>query len=148
MFYLRCTDKVHAEAHCLALGDGRQELGEEDDEASEPVRMRVMTGLGMDKREEFARRANEMEDEAIAVGADPNVWLRGAFKADVVYGVWQDFNEPGDVGVAMLKGWGAMDRIIATGKKETLGYTWVRCQSIEQTEAMYRELGDGAGARM
>jgi len=148
-FHLRCTDKMHAEAYCLALGDGRQELGEEvhdEDGDLQPVAMRILRNLSLTQREDYARKANKAEDEAIAAGKDPNKWLQSSFAiADVVFGVWQDPAEPGDIGVAILKGTGVMQRISSTGKAEAVAQTFVRCASAYQAEAMCRTFGDASG---
>lgn len=64
-----------------------------------------------ERRREIVRLANETMDLGIAAGHDGIESLREDFKADIVYGVWQEDTAQNRIVIACLKGYGRMKLI-------------------------------------
>lgn len=95
--------------------------------------------------ESILKRLVALANECIAAGYPETVAeLRNVIETyDVVFGVWQDDEEPNGVGTMFIKGEATMRDIIESNTGQPLRHTVIPCLDVDQAEAIREMFGDG-----
>ncbi|SDA17601.1 hypothetical protein SAMN02799622_01850 [Methylobacterium sp. UNC378MF] len=141
-----CTDYLDAELHWRVLGDGRQDPSPPTVDDLPIRQLMTLPYMPTEDRIEQAGLAQQNHDILRSVPVDQRAsWLREAFGADIVFGVF-----PGDkewevknVHVAVLKGAEIFRRPYESAEPVTATQVSILCHSLGYTEMLCWTLGDG-----
>ena len=146
-FYVRCWNRYDAEGYWTGFGDGRTKPGTPTAYDITPQIIQLVSGIPVEDR--HAAFAASVEDKKVAEavglgdGVGRDAWVREAFDADIVWGVWETDSFEGGVGIAMLKGKSVMERVRVSEKQAVVTQTHILCANIGHADTLYRELGEG-----